>query len=116
MGPLVITVTVEVIAQIPRDIRERSEARNRVANEPVFVLAAGSRMNAAIVHIEHHRNNQVPFTRITKHSLKFLAIVDIETRIIKARVRKYAGVVEPLMHNVARRASWPGCRKNGPVR
>src|SRR5215469_13353096 len=36
VGPLLVTVTVEVVAQVPGDVRERPQTRHRVANEPVF--------------------------------------------------------------------------------
>src|ERR1700741_641623 len=82
--PPPVSIKVQIIAEIPGDIRKSSEPVDCIVNETVLIRAAGLGMNATVMHVKHERDDHVPASRITKSSVKSLPIGNVKAPIIKS--------------------------------
>src|SRR4029077_8568029 len=57
--PAVVAVPIEIVAEVPGDIRKGAETRDGVADEPMLVHTSRRRMNAAVVHVQDEREDHV---------------------------------------------------------
>src|ERR1035438_4281616 len=106
VGPLFVPITVEVVAHVPGDVRECSEAIHGIANEAVFILATGVRVNLAIVHIKNERDNHVPIAREAEHAVELLPIGNIEAGVVESGMRWVVRMLG-LPHGNQGRPVWP---------
>src|SRR2546423_12676879 len=53
MGPFLIAKKVEVVSEVPGDVREGSEPRDGIADEAMLVITTRCRINFAVAHLQH---------------------------------------------------------------
>src|SRR6185437_7889878 len=91
VGPLIIAVAVEIVAQVPGDVREGSETVYGVTDEPVLVFAGGGRMDLVVVHIEDQRNDHVAVAGKSKSPFEFPPVVHVKAGIVEAGMIEIVG-------------------------
>ena len=72
--PVRVTVGVKIIPEVPRDVREGAETGDGIADEPVLIRAAGCRVSQAVGHVQHEREDDVPFPGETQRTLELLPV------------------------------------------
>ena len=102
--PLIASEEIQIVAQIPCDVRECGQAIYRITQETILGIAARFRMDTAVIHVQHARDNHVPIAGISHHSLELLPIACVESRIVEARVEDVIGLLRR-----------PGGSVEGPV-
>src|SRR5580658_5157505 len=83
-SPYRVPEAVQVVAEIPCDVREWSKAINRVVNESTLIAAELGGMYSAVVHVQNERHDHVPVTCIPQCPIKLLPVVNVETLIIES--------------------------------
>src|SRR5205823_9283137 len=72
VSPFLIPETVQVISQVPRNIRESGQPRDGVTDITAFVLARGVRLSFVRGDFQNRRDNHIAVPRITEHPLPLL--------------------------------------------
>src|SRR5262249_5390288 len=85
MRPLFVPVAVEVVAQVPGNVGEGAQPRQRVADVPPFVLAAGGRLRLVSRNVQDRRNDDVAVAGVAQHALPLPPVGDVEPREADAR-------------------------------
>src|ERR1041385_8998375 len=80
MGPFLIAETIEVIPQVPRNVRESRKARDGVTDITPLILAPGRGLSFVRGDLEDRRNNHIAITRIAEHPFPLLPVRNIEAR------------------------------------
>src|SRR5205814_682302 len=86
VSPFLIPETVQVISQVPRNIRESGQPRDGVTDITPFVLAPGGRLSFVRGDFQNRRDNHIAVPRIAEHPLTLLPISDVEAREVDLRV------------------------------
>src|ERR1017187_6956659 len=63
VSPLLIPITVEIVAHIPSDIGKRPKPIRSISNEAALILASCVGMHFAVIHIKHEGDNHVSIPR-----------------------------------------------------
>ncbi len=86
VGPFHVAVDVEVVAEIPGNVGERTEAVDGVADEAALVFAARFGMDLAVAHVEDEGNDHVLLAGVLEHAIKALPIVKVVAGVVEAGV------------------------------
>src|SRR5262249_4041226 len=85
MSPDGIAIAVEIVSQVPGDIGKCGKTIHGVADEAALVGAEFGGMDAAIVHIEDEREDDIAVSRELYGAVKFLPAIHIETAVVETR-------------------------------
>ena len=95
MRPLLVAEAVEIVAQVPGDVRESAQPRDRVPDVAPLVLAAGRRLGLVRGDVQNRRDDHVAVPGEAQHALPLLPVRDVEAREVDARVVEVLGLFPP---------------------
>src|ERR1700733_11032753 len=84
--PFLVAVHFEVVAEIPGNVGERTEAVDCVADEAALVFASSFGMDPAVPHVKDKRDDHVPLAGELEHPIKSLPIGKVVACVIEAGV------------------------------
>ena len=82
---------IEIVTEVPGDVREGAEASDRIADEAMFVGASGRRMDAAIIHVEHERKDHVSIAGKANRAFELLPVRHLEPAVVEAGMENIVG-------------------------
>src|SRR5437016_528864 len=78
VSPLLVPKAVEIISQVPGNIREGRQAGHRVSDITPFVLASSHRLSLVSGYVQNRRDNHIAVPGVSKHPLPLLPIRDVK--------------------------------------
>src|SRR5580704_3533218 len=79
-------ILIQIIAEIPGNVRERSETCDSVTQKSALVFASSFGVNPTVIHIQDQRNNYVPVTSESERTFELLPIGQVKSGVIEARM------------------------------
>ncbi len=91
MSPFFIPVTIEVISEVPVDIRVGTQPGDRITDVAPFVLTVCRRLGLVSRDVQNCRDNDIAVSGKAEHALPFLPIGHVEAGVIVPGVIKAVG-------------------------
>ena len=91
--PCLVAEAVEIVAEVPRDVRERAQPRHRITDVPALVVAAGRGLGAVRRDVDDGRHDDVAVAGVPGHALPFLPVRDVEPRVVDAGPVEAVGIL-----------------------
>src|SRR4051794_8923467 len=84
VGPRVVPETIQIVAQIPSDIRERAQTRYGVTEIALFVFATRCGLRLVRRDIKDHGDDDVAIASEAQHAVPPLPVSQVEAAEVDA--------------------------------